>query len=283
MRRSALGCAVAVALVGSALSGTARSQTRVGPGIDLRILADGHVLARRGARAGAGGEPVRLVSGRTSCEGVLGPDVDTQIHDAEGDASTGLAADVRGCSVTSPLFAIVRPTPLAQQPVEIPASEPDAAPAIALAEQAAATAGHLRGELRWQRPRVYRMGGALYALVAGPACTDEEAETGCSPRVAALTRVRPGAAPELVLARPAHWLWQQEELVDCWFAWQGIVDVDGDGVVELIETQIGESAFMVRLVRVGARPAGDVVWLASYRDDPLDATVGRPPRPVVAH
>jgi hypothetical protein len=68
--------------------------------------------------------------------------------------------------------------------------------------------------------------------------------------------------------------------MDASFAWNGLVDVDGDGTLELVETLIGESAFMIRLVRPGTRPAGDVVWLASYRDDPLDATVGRAPRPV---
>jgi hypothetical protein len=37
---------------------------------------------------------------------------------------------------------------------------------------------------------------------------------------------------------------------------------------------------MVRLVREAARPEGDIVWQASYRDDPLDASVDHAPRPV---
>lgn len=249
-------------------------------GIDLRILAGGRVLARRGVPAGRGGDAVRLVSSTGVCDGTLGPDVETSVEDEEGESSTALAAAVRGCTRSDALFAIVRPRPMTIWPVSRPATDPRAVAAITLAQQAAATAGHLRGEVHWGAPRVYELGDALYVLVAGPACDEQDAETGCSPSVAALTRVRAGAAPEVVMARPAHWLWTQEELVDCWFGWQGVTDVDGDGVVEVIETQIGESAFMIRLVRVGARPAGDVVWLASYRDDPLEATVGRPPRPV---
>jgi hypothetical protein len=277
-RALATTLALGMALLGGSL---ARSQpSPATAGIDLRILASGRVLARRGAHASRGGDAVRVVSGATSCDGTLGPDVQTQVTDEEGDSASALAAEVRGCTVTSPLFAILRPPPLVRWPVRLTSSEPRAAAAIALAQAAAATAGHLRGTIAWEPARVYTLGDALYVLVSGPACTEEESETGCSPSVAALARVRAGGEPEVILARPAHWLWTHEELIDCWFGWQGITDVDGDGVVEIVETQIGESAFMIRLVRPGARPAGDVVWLASYRDDPLDATVGRPPRPV---
>ncbi len=270
--------ALAMAALGLLVVSAAESQPAP-LGIDLRILAGGRVLARHGAHAG-GGEAVRIVSAASVCDGTLGPDVESPIENEEGETNMALAAEVRGCVPRDPLFAIVRPRPMPTWPVTRAATDPRATAAIALAESAAATAAHLRGAQAWESPRVYEIGDALYVLVSGPACSEEASEGGCSPRVAALTRVRAGGAPEVVLARPAHWLWTQEELVDCWFGWYGVTDVDGDGVVEVLEGQLGESAFMLRLVRVGARPAGDVVWIASYRDDPLEATVGRPPRPV---
>jgi hypothetical protein len=262
------------------MASTASSQP-VAPGIDLRIFASGHLLARRGARAGTGGEAVRVVSARGVCDGTLGPDLETPIENMDGDATTVLSAEVRGCGLDQALFAIVRPPAMSRWPVARAADDPRATEAIALARSAAATAAHLRGEQRWGPPIVVELGDALYVLVSGPDCTEQEAESGCSPRAAALVRVRAGAPPEVVMARPAHWLWTEEELIDCWFGWYGITDVDGDGVVEVLEGQLGESAFMLRLVRVGARPAGDVVWIASYRDDPTEATVGRAPRPVM--
>lgn len=272
---------LALALGGSLVASVVASQPAA-PGIDLRILWGGRVLARHGMPAGRGGESVRIVSGSEVCDGTLGPDVDTPVEDAEGERSMVLAAGVRGCTHRDALFAIVRPRPIATWPASRPATDPRATDAIALAQTTAATAGHLRGAVTWNAPRVYELGDAIYVLVSGPACPESDEASGCSPSVAAVTRSRAGAAPEVVIARPAHWLWTREELIDCWFGWQGITDVDGDGVIELVESQIGESAFMIRLVRAGARPAGDVVWLASYRDDVTSATVGRPPRPVPA-
>lgn len=270
-----LGClGLALVGVGARAQPTAR--------IDLRILAGGGVFARPTDHAGDGaGVPVRLVSyDGAACDGTLGAYAQTAVQNVEGETSMALAAPVRGSCAGGggSLFAILRPAPTSTWPAARPATDPRAAGAIEAARAAAATAGHLRGEIDWETPRVYELGTSLYALVSGPACGEDE--MGCSPTVAALARVEGGGTAEVVLARPAHWLWTHEELMDASFSWRGVVDVDGDGAVEVIETLMGESAFMIRLVRVGARPAGDVVWLASYRDDVLGATVGRAPRPV---
>jgi len=224
-------------------------------GIDLRITTGGRVVSRHGASGTDQGERVRLVADGSVCEGVLGP-------------TESSSAAVRGCAGTDTLFALVRPPSMTRWPRARPASDPRAVRAIAAAREAATTAGHLRGDTAWSEPRVVILGDALYVLVS------------CPESAAALVRVRGEGAPEVLLARPAHGIWSREELVESHFAWRGIVDVDGDGVVEVIETQMGESAFMVRLVRPGPRIEGDIVWSASYRDDPLDASVDHPPRPV---
>jgi hypothetical protein len=177
--------------------------------------------------------------------------------------------------VGAPLFAIVHPAPAATWPRALPASDPRGALVIEAARAAAASAGHLRGEIAWDAPRLYTHAEAVVALVTGPACAD----ASCSPTVAAVARVREGHPIEVVIARPAHGLWPREELTDGTFRWLGLTDVDGDGVPELLESQRGEGARMLRLVREGRREEGEVVWLASYRDDPTSAEVGHAPRP----
>jgi hypothetical protein len=283
-----MGFGRVVAISVTLLAATALAQDRP---IDLRIVWNASVLARRGAHAGGGGAAVRLVGGDGAiCDGTLGPNTMLDLGDLDDDdePDRGLAAAVTGCSMPYPIFAIVNPRPAATWPTPIAAIDPRAADphvteAAALARTAAAEVmrGRVASDATWNPPRVFSLRDATYVLVSGPACPDDGIYGECSPVAAALTRVRLDSAPEVLIARPAHWLFTEGGApIDCAFGWAGVVDVDGDGVVELIEAQIGESVSVIRLVRVGASRAGDVVWLASYRRDPFSAIVGPVPRPV---
>lgn len=248
------------------IAGSAAAQ--VGPGVDFRVMWRGRAIARGPAHIATAGDPVRvLLADGTTCDGTLGPDVDTSIA-VHGEEPT-LTAPIRGCARRDGQLAILRPPPRTRWPRAIEGTDPRAVDAIALAREAVASAGHLHGEATFDPPRVYALGDALYVLVT------------VTNAAAAVARVREGRA-EIVIARPAHSLWTHEELVESRFDWWGVVDLDGDGTVELLERQVGESAFMLRAVRIAARPEGDVVWLASYRDDPADASIDRAPRPVAA-
>lgn len=250
---------------------------------DLRLVVGTHLLARPAMREGqGGGEPVRVVlDGARTCDATIGAEETFAAADLEGSAHEALGAPLRGCTALASgpaLFAIVHPPPASTWPRAIDADDPRGTSAIELAREAAASAGHLRGEVVWEPERLYEVGGAIYALVSGP-CARGETEH-CDASVAALARVRGGGAPEVVIARPAHSLWARDAHAGARFGWLGITDVDGDGVVELLETERGDGVFMLRLVRPGRRPEGEVVWTASYEVDPTSASVDRAPRPV---
>jgi hypothetical protein len=287
MTRARISLPVCTAVALLVVIAPALAQT-TGAGIDLRLTHGTSVLARRGESAGGGGDRVRLVFGDGRvCDGRLGAFGETRIL-TEGVLESGLAAAVASCrpaypSGATPVLAIVRPPSMSAWPEPHGATGVRALSAIHAAERAATTAGHLRGAITWETPRVSQLGDAIYALVRGPACATPGPASTCAPRVAAVARVVGAGPEEVLIVRPAHPLWSRQEVAESWFDWGGVVDVDGDGVIELVETQIGPSVRMVRLVRPSDRPEGEIVWLAHHEGDPFDASVDRAPRPVHAH
>lgn len=264
----------ASAIAMMAIAASALAQGR-GP-IDLRLVAGGGVLARPGERAGeGGGVPVRVVGNGWTCDATTQARADASIADAVGDVQTGLVAAVGGCPSDEPLFAVLGHDARWPWPAAVDGTAERFAAALALAREAAARAGHYRGEVEWDSPRGYTEGSDAYLLLTGPRCDDE---VGCAVSVAALARVRGGQA-SVVIARPSHGGFGDEQTSHCRARWQGVVDVDGDGVIELVETQRCDGAFLVRLVRESTRPEGEVVWEARYVGSPLRATVDRAPRP----
>ncbi len=284
MKRAALAALPALAVPASALAASAIAASAIGASalaqgrtpIDLRLVAGGGVLARPGERAGEGaGVSVRVVGNGWTCDATTQARADTPIVDAVGVVQTGLVAAVGPCPSDEPLFAVLGHHPRWPWPRAVDATAERLAAGLALAQEAAARAGHYRGAIEWDVPRAYDEGSDAYVLVTGPRC---DAELGCAVSVAALARVRGGQA-SVVIARPSHGSFGDDEASHCRARWEGVVDVEGDGVVELVETQRCDGAFLVRLVREGARAEGEVVWEARYVGSPIGASVDHPPRP----
>jgi hypothetical protein len=237
-------------------------------------LGDERVLARPASRTGSG-KPVRILGPRGACDGTLGARVELIAEESStNDVFQSISAErVVGCSEPG-WFAILEPPPAALMPVSLAATDPAGQPAIEVAREAAARVGHLPSG-PWLPPKLYRLGDAVYALVAGPECTDPELP--CTTEVGAVARARAGQPAELLLVRPAHFVWEQA--MDGFFDYPAIVDVDGDGVIELLEHMGAEQGTAVRLVRPGAQPPGDVAWvLTSDSEVPFPLRVGPAPR-----
>ncbi len=225
------------------------------------------------------GEPVRILGPRGACDGTLGARVEltAQQADVNDTYQRVFAHAVVGCRDEGWL-AIVDPPPLASLPVSLPATAPEAQPAVEAARAAAARVGRLPSG-PWLPPKVVRLGDAIYALVAGPVCPD--GEVACTTSVGAVARVRAGQPAEVLLARPSHFVW--EPAMDGAFDFAALTDVDGDGTIEVLEHMRAEQGVAYRLVRPGARAVGDVAWLlVTDAQVPFPARVGAVPPPIVS-
>jgi hypothetical protein len=210
-------------------------------------------------RMGSGdGSPVRVLrENGLICDGTSGARVRIRADylDVESEDRAALASEVTGCEGPA-LFAIVSPTPGAPWPEPLPDDDPAAAPALEAARAAMTTLARGAAPASFDA-RAYRLEGSVYGLAWGPRCEDEE-DPSCGPAGSAVVVIRPGAAPETLIVRRTHFPW--DEPTSTYYAPCGVVDVDGDGRIELCERLGADQGSMIRLVRPGEPRAGEVVW-----------------------
>lgn len=206
----------------------------------------------------ASGDPVRVVGEHGTCDGTLGARyrIEAPWLDSESPNRAGVANEVVGCPGPA-LFAIVHPTPDAPWPELLAEGEPAARAAIEAARRAAsALAPGARSEAF--DASAYRLEGDVYAVAVGPRCDDGDEAEGCVVAGTAVVVVEPGQAARTLIVRPVHFPW--DEPTDADYTTCGVLDVDGDGAIELCERMYSVQRAMIRLVRPGAHRAGEVVW-----------------------
>lgn len=210
-------------------------------------------------RLGAGdGSPVRvLLQNGSTCDGTMGARVRLRADylDVESEDRDALASEIDGCDGQA-LFAIVHPTPGAPWPETLPDMDPAATSALEAARAAMTTLARGAAPASFDA-HAYRLEDAVYGLAWGPRCEDEE-DPSCGPVGSALVVVRPGAAPETLIVRRVHYPW--DEPTSAFYAPCGVLDVDGDGRVELCERMGADQGGMIRLVRPGDSRAGEAIW-----------------------
>ena len=231
--------------------------------------ADDAVAPRAGATPD--GRAVRVYGASAFCDGHLGTPVTLSGQDGPPYVHA-VAAPVEGCAiaVVGP-FAVIAPPPATTQLVPVAADAAEAHELITFAREAAVSSSHATAQQTW-RTMAWRAGDALYAEVAGPECCapgdDDCNMDGCEgDGYVAVAMSHAGAAPTIVLRRPAHFPWP-DPTDDVGFTFGALRDLDGDATVELEESATASGNVMTRLVRVGAQPPGDVVWVAQC--SPID-------------
>lgn len=226
----------------------------------------------------ASGDPVRVLrENGTVCDGALGPRVHLRADflDVESEERTAIASEVTGCDGPG-LFAVVNPTPDAPWPEVLPDGDAAAAPALEAARAAMST--FLRGTSAASfDAHAYRLEGSVYGLAWGPRCDDEE-EMGCVAAGSAVVVLRPGAAPETLIARRTHFPW--DEPTGAFYGPCGVVDVDGDGRIELCERMVADQGSMIRLVRPSDQPSGELAWRMEEASEYSLPQAGPAPRPL---
>ena len=148
------------------------------------------------------------------------------------------------------------PTPGAPWPERLEASDPAAAPALAAARSAATALARGSSAAAFDA-RAYRLEGSVYGVAWGPRCDGEE-DMGCVAAGSAVVGIHGAGTASTLIVRPVHFPW--EEPTGAGYDTCGLMDVDGDGHVELCEQMVSDQGRMVRLVRPAEGRAGEMVW-----------------------
>lgn len=242
---------------------------------DSRGTTDGDVTVWR---FGPGnGEPVRVVQGDTVCDGTLGARIRVRADylDTESDDRAAMADEVVGCAGHATL-AIVHPTPGAPWPAVLDAHDPSGASAVAAARAAAMSLTRGASPDSFEG-RAYRLEDDVYAMAWGPHC-DQRGDENCAGT--AVVVIEPGQPPRTLIVRPVHFPW--DDTSSATYSPCGIMDVDGDGGIELCESMTSHLGAMLRLIRPGARHAGEIVWRVEERAEYTLPAAGPVPPPLGA-
>ncbi len=230
-------------------------------------------------RMGSGtGQPVRILrEDGTICDGTLGARVRIRADylDVESEDRTALASEASGCRGPA-LLAVVSPTPGAPWPEALGADDPAAAPALEAARAAMTTLARSASPASFDA-RAYRLEGSVYGMAWGPRCEDDE-DQGCGAVGSAVVVIRPGAAAETLIVRRTHFPW--DEPTGAAYQPCGVVDVDGDGHIELCERMVADQGAMIRLVRPGEERAGELAWRMEEVAEYSLPQAGPAPRPL---
>jgi hypothetical protein len=244
-----IGQTVYVLLAGSAAA--TGSPRPLAAGFSFRDLAAPPAL----------GQPVRVIGDR-ECQGTLDTAIQL-IHQSNWDNEDfdrGIAAPVPECgAVRDPLVAVIHPrgAGLTVVPREEARALLDAARRAVMRRS-----GQRAGEIT---EHAYRSQDAIYALVSQSSCAaDDEDAVDCVEIEGVVARSVNGRAPEVLIARPLHWPW--EEPTDAFFSFAAVCDWNDDGTIELLERMGSNQGAMVRMIAASDHRTGDAVWRAIFTE-----------------